>query len=350
MPNGWRVRPAGEQVAVFNFPLGLAISADRQTAVVSSGSGGMQGLTAIDTGSLKPTLAPAANLFMGLAVTDTGKLYASGGNADRVFRYQLAGGVPVTLDATEAIPQPLHHARDGIVAQTGAGNDVLPALDGVRVTGYPGNAVAGGNHVFVAGSLSEPSGSGADACPGAQLVCARVSILDATTDTVVGRAPVGRDAYALALDAPAWAAQAFGIEIDLLALGDISGTETGKPVEITGSVTSTLGATSSSATTAYQPVPAMPAIEVDLALIVPDSLQAADVERVITKSAGALLEKLVLFDEFRGGDIPAGSRSLAWALTFRHPERTLRDREIQGRTAKIVKTLEEELGIKQRSA
>jgi len=94
----------------------------------------------------------------------------------------------------------------------------------------------------------------------------------------------------------------------------------------------------------------MPAIEVDLALVVPDSLRAADVESVITRSAGDLLEKLVLFDEFRGGEIPAGSRSLAWALTFRHSERTLRDREIQGRTEKIVKTLEAELGVKQRTA
>jgi len=94
----------------------------------------------------------------------------------------------------------------------------------------------------------------------------------------------------------------------------------------------------------------MPAIEVDLALVVPDALRATDVERVIARSAGELLEKLVLFDEFRGGDIPDGSRSLAWALTFRHPERTLRDREIQGRTAKIVKTLEAELGVRQRTA
>ncbi len=77
---------------------------------------------------------------------------------------------------------------------------------------------------------------------------------------------------------------------------------------------------------------------------------ASQVEHVIALSAGDLLEKLVLFDEFRGGDIPSGSRSLAWALTFRHPERTLRDREIQGRTKKIVKTLEAELGVKQRTS
>lgn len=148
----------------------------------------------------------------------------------------------------------------------------------------------------------------------------------------------------LSLDAPAWAAPALGVEIDLEALGSSSSSSdtVASPRGILAEKTAGLPT--------YKPIPAMPAIEVDLALVVPDALRATDVERVIARSAGELLEKLVLFDEFRGGDIPDGSRSLAWALTFRHPERTLRDREIQGRTAKIVKTLEAELGVRQRTA
>jgi len=94
----------------------------------------------------------------------------------------------------------------------------------------------------------------------------------------------------------------------------------------------------------------MPAMEVDLALIVPDATTSSDVGRVIRESAGDLLESLNVFDEFRGAGIPDGSRSLAWRLTFRHPERTLRDREIQGRTAKILKDLEAALGIRQRTS
>jgi phenylalanyl-tRNA synthetase beta chain len=135
---------------------------------------------------------------------------------------------------------------------------------------------------------------------------------------------------ALSLDAPAWAALAFGVEIDLEALAPAPGR--------------------SAASAPFKPVPTMPAIEVDLALIVPDVTRAADVERVIRAAAGDLLEQLVAFDEFRGAGIPEGARSVAWRLTFRHPERTLRDREIQGRTAKIVKTLETELGVRQRTA
>ncbi len=91
-------------------------------------------------------------------------------------------------------------------------------------------------------------------------------------------------------------------------------------------------------------------MEVDLALLVPNSVAASDVGTTIRRSAGELLESLDLFDEFRGAGIPEGMRSLAWRLTFRHPERTLRDREIQGRTAKILGTLEEALGIRQRTS
>jgi len=145
----------------------------------------------------------------------------------------------------------------------------------------------------------------------------------------------------VSLDAPAWAAPALGVEINLQALGASVIAGESVPQRVTRPTEAT--------TKKFQAIPAMPAIEVDLALIVPDALRAADVERAIRESAGDLLERLVLFDEFRGVGIPDGARSLAWALTFRHPERTLRDREVQGRTARIVKSLEAELGVRQRT-
>jgi phenylalanyl-tRNA synthetase beta chain len=141
------------------------------------------------------------------------------------------------------------------------------------------------------------------------------------------------------LDAPAWAAPAYGFEIDLQALG----------ASVIASRDTPLDAIGSEAKKSFKPIPAMPAMEIDLALIVPNSVRAADVETIIRRTAGELLEQLVLFDQFTGAGIPEGSRSLAWALTFRHPERTLRDREVQGRTERIVKSLESELGIRQRT-
>ena len=175
---------------------------------------------------------------------------------------------------------------------------------------------------------------GEAAFPGHQITCVP-SVGDVLWNVTAGDVKIGI-VRRISLDAPTWAAAAFGVEINLQALG------------------ASVFADKASAVAAgpgkqFAAIPVMPAAEVDLALIVPDSVTAADVSRVIKESAGDLLEQLVLFDEFRGAGIPNGSRSLAWALTFRHPERTLRDREVQGRTAKIVKSLEEELGVKQRT-
>lgn len=199
-PAGWKVRPAGKQVNVLNFPLGLALSHDGSQVLVSADSGGMQGISQIDVETLAATDNPAANLFMGLAVTDDGRVYASGGNADRVFRYRLAGGRLVPMDATEVEPFPLHNIMEGTIGRAAPGALPAPAGDGIRVRGYPGNSVLDGSLLYVAGTLAEPSGTGADACPTKQKACARISVLDTATDTVVGRAPVGLDAYGLALD------------------------------------------------------------------------------------------------------------------------------------------------------
>jgi phenylalanyl-tRNA synthetase beta chain len=99
----------------------------------------------------------------------------------------------------------------------------------------------------------------------------------------------------------------------------------------------------------YRPLPTTPPADFDLALVVPAGRSVADVELVIRRTAGELLERLELFDEYTGKGIEPGTRSLAWRLTFRHPERTLRDKEIEGRRAKILGALESELNVRQRT-
>ncbi|MDQ3672807.1 MAG: hypothetical protein M3365_00295, partial [Gemmatimonadota bacterium] len=127
------------------------------------------------------------------------------------------------------------------------------------------------------------------------------------------------------LDAPPWARPAFGLEINLSAPG-----QTGPRA------------------TKYRALPATPSAQVDLALVADGKIAAEQIGSLIRRESGELLESLVLFDEFRGQGIPDGSRSLAWALTFRHPERTLKDKEVQARTEKILKALEDELGVRKR--
>jgi phenylalanyl-tRNA synthetase beta chain len=100
----------------------------------------------------------------------------------------------------------------------------------------------------------------------------------------------------------------------------------------------------------FTPLPTTPAAEIDLALIVPDATRAATVETAMRQAGGELLERVELFDEYRGSGIPAGTRSLAWRLTWRHPERTLRDKEIEGRRARLLEILDKDLGIRPRAS
>ena len=86
-----------------------------------------------------------------------------------------------------------------------------------------------------------------------------------------------------------------------------------------------------------------------MALLVPHGVAAAQVEETIRQAAGELLERVELFDLYEGAGIEPGYRSVAWRLTLRHPERTLRDKEIEGRRAKILAALQQELNVRQRT-
>ncbi|MDQ1395190.1 MAG: hypothetical protein QOG64_449, partial [Acidimicrobiaceae bacterium] len=200
-PQGWKIKPAGRQIDTLRFPLGITPTADQSQMVVTSNNGGLQGLTVIDAATLVATPTPAANLFMGVSAAADGQIYASGGNANRVFRFRLAGPTAVNEDATEAATFPTHTALDGFIGRGPSPDATLPATDGIRVNGYPGNSVLNGGLLYVAGTLSEPGGTApAETCPSGQTVCARVSVVNTATASVIGRAPVGMDAYGLALD------------------------------------------------------------------------------------------------------------------------------------------------------
>ena len=75
-------------------------------------------------------------------------------------------------------------------------------------------------------------------------------------------------------------------------------------------------------------VSSYPPSSVDVALVVDDAVLAGDVERSLRAGAGELLEALALFDVFTGPQVGPGRRSLAYALRFRAPDRTLTDGEV----------------------
>lgn len=96
-----------------------------------------------------------------------------------------------------------------------------------------------------------------------------------------------------------------------------------------------------SLTPSFQPLPRFPAVFRDVAFTVPTEINAEDLLRSIKACAGELLEDVRLFDVYKGTQIPSGHRSLAFALTFRHKERTLKDAEVERVLATIEKTFYE---------
>lgn len=68
-----------------------------------------------------------------------------------------------------------------------------------------------------------------------------------------------------------------------------------------------------------------PVAKEDVALVVAEDIPVGEVERALRDGAGELLESVTLFDVFTGGHVPAGQKSIAFALRFRAPDRTLTD-------------------------
>jgi phenylalanyl-tRNA synthetase beta chain len=94
----------------------------------------------------------------------------------------------------------------------------------------------------------------------------------------------------------------------------------------------------------YRDIPRYPATKRDLAVIVSRETHHADLEDAIRKAGGALLDRVRLFDVFEGRSIGEGKKSMAYALEFRSPDRTLSDREADGAVQSIVRALGERFG------
>ncbi|AHG90981.1 Phenylalanyl-tRNA synthetase beta chain [Gemmatirosa kalamazoonensis] len=176
----------------------------------------------------------------------------------------------------------------------------------------------------------------------------RVDLVPVGEDDVLWRIDVDGESRGtvrrVRLDLPPWAAQPFGVELELMRVQSAVVAEPGS--NAWGSVPPIARVSH----VQYRELPTTPAVVFDLALLVPDATPASRVEEVIRVAVGELLEQLVLFDVFRGGDVPAGTRSLAWRLTLRDPQRTLRDKEVEGRRTKLLRALEGELGVRQRAS
>lgn len=87
-----------------------------------------------------------------------------------------------------------------------------------------------------------------------------------------------------------------------------------------------------------------PPVKEDIAVVVDEGVSAGQVDALIRQSGGDMLVDLHLFDLYRGKPIPPGKKSLAFALTFRSPSKTLTDDDTTRLRKRIVGRLERELG------
>jgi len=140
---------------------------------------------------------------------------------------------------------------------------------------------------------------------------------------VGGGEPAGT-ALPLEADAPRWAGPLYGLEVRIAV----------QPRELPR----------------YQPLPTQPPVVRDLSLVVPGGVSAAQVEAVVLREAGALLERLDVLDEYRGAGLPPGTRGVTWRCTFRAQGRTLNEKETTTILERILKAAEATLDVRRRQA
>jgi phenylalanyl-tRNA synthetase beta chain len=128
----------------------------------------------------------------------------------------------------------------------------------------------------------------------------------------------------LEADAPPWAAPLFGFELRLDAAPREAARFTG--------------------------LPSTPSSERVLALLLREGRTVLEVEELLRRAGGPLLESVSIESDYRGPELEPGTHSVAFRLTFRAADRTLRDTEIDAIETRVLAALAGELGIQRRNA
>jgi phenylalanyl-tRNA synthetase beta chain len=97
------------------------------------------------------------------------------------------------------------------------------------------------------------------------------------------------------------------------------------------------------------PVPTLPPLLEDLAIVVDESVPAERVAELIRQTGGKVVTEVRLFDVYRDEKIGAGRKSLAYSLTYQAVNKTFTDKDVAGMRARILRRLEQELGAALRS-
>jgi len=93
----------------------------------------------------------------------------------------------------------------------------------------------------------------------------------------------------------------------------------------------------------FKPLPQFPSIRRDVAMLVAENVTHDTVLTAVKQAKPANLESVELFDVFRGKNVPAGQKSMAYAFTYRSAEKTLTDLEVNSAHAKVVEAFKTQL-------
>lgn len=98
----------------------------------------------------------------------------------------------------------------------------------------------------------------------------------------------------------------------------------------------------------YVPIIKYPAVERDISMVLDESIEVGEIEKIIQKKAKKLLETATLFDVYRNEKLGQNKKSVAYSLKFRVPDRTLKDEEVNSVMQEILAELEKTLGAELR--
>jgi phenylalanyl-tRNA synthetase beta chain len=98
----------------------------------------------------------------------------------------------------------------------------------------------------------------------------------------------------------------------------------------------------------YREVSKFPSVRRDLALLIDQSVQYNQIEKIAFSTEKKLLREVNLFDVYQGDKLPEGKKSYAVSFLFRDEEQTLTDKHIEKSMERLVKALIEQLGAELR--
>ena len=91
----------------------------------------------------------------------------------------------------------------------------------------------------------------------------------------------------------------------------------------------------------YKPLPKYPATTRDLSIVCADSIPAAQLEKAISKAVGSILEKVTLFDVYKGEQIEKGKKSVSYSISMRSHDGTLTDEQADKAMKKVLDALKD---------